>query len=54
MRIIVGISGATGALSGIRTVEVLSKLNMETHLIVSDAGLKTINLVKTPHLGTLS
>jgi 4-hydroxy-3-polyprenylbenzoate decarboxylase len=41
-RLIVGISGATGAIYGIRLLEVLSKLDLETHLVVSEAGRKTI------------
>ena len=44
MRIIVGISGATGAIYGIRTLETLYRLNVETHLIISNAGKKTIEL----------
>ncbi len=41
-RLTIGISGATGAIYGIRLLEVLSKLDFETHLVVSDAGEKTI------------
>ncbi len=44
MRLIVGISGATGAIYGIRTLEVLRQLGVETHLIISDAGKKTVHL----------
>jgi len=37
--IIVGITGATGVIYGIRLVEVLSSIkDVETHLIVSEAG----------------
>jgi flavin prenyltransferase len=43
MVIIVGITGATGVIYGIRLLEVLSTLkNIETHLIVSEAGETTI------------
>ena len=42
-RIIVGISGASGAIYGIRMVEALRGL-AETHLIVSHAGRETISL----------
>lgn len=39
MIIIVGITGATGVIYGIRLVEVLSSIkDVETHLIVSEAG----------------
>lgn len=41
-RIIVGISGATGAIYGIRLLEVLSKSNVQTHLVVTEAAEKTI------------
>lgn len=44
-RIIVGISGATGAIYGIRLLEVLrSHQDVETHLIVSEPGELTIRL----------
>jgi 4-hydroxy-3-polyprenylbenzoate decarboxylase len=42
-RWVVGISGATGAIYGIRTVEILSKdPGVEVHLVVSEAGVQTI------------
>jgi flavin prenyltransferase len=42
-RLIVGISGATGAIYGIRLIEVLSKNSgVEVHLVVSEAGAQTI------------
>lgn len=44
MKLIVGISGATGAIYGIRLLEVLHRLGVETHLIISGAGKKTILL----------
>jgi 4-hydroxy-3-polyprenylbenzoate decarboxylase len=43
-RLIVGISGASGAILGIRLLEVLSKYDLETHLIVSDAAKRTIEM----------
>jgi 4-hydroxy-3-polyprenylbenzoate decarboxylase len=43
-RVIVGISGASGAILGIRLLEVLSKYDLETHLIVSDAAKRTIEM----------
>jgi 4-hydroxy-3-polyprenylbenzoate decarboxylase len=45
LRILIGISGATGVIYGIRLLEVLSGLKgVETHLIVSAAGEKTIEV----------
>ena len=41
-RIIIGISGASGVIYGIRLLKVLQGLDMETHLIISEAAKKTI------------
>lgn len=41
-RLIVGISGASGIIFGIRMLEVLQKLDIETHLIVSKAAEMTL------------
>ncbi len=41
-RIIVGISGATGAIYGIRLLESLRDLGVETHLVITDPAKKTI------------
>ncbi|MGE3150212.1 MAG: UbiX family flavin prenyltransferase, partial [Pseudorhodoplanes sp.] len=41
-RLIVGISGASGAILGIRMLEVLKPTGIETHLIVSKSALLTI------------
>ena len=49
-RIIVGISGASGAIYGIRMVEALKGL-AETHLIVSHAGRETISLETSCGIG---
>lgn len=39
MRLVVGISGATGVIYGIRLLQVLSELkDIETHLIISESG----------------
>jgi 4-hydroxy-3-polyprenylbenzoate decarboxylase len=35
MKIIVGISGASGAIYGIRLLEELKKANVESHLVIS-------------------
>ncbi len=45
-RIIVGISGASGVIYGIRLLKVLKGLDMETHLIISEAAKKNI-LIET-------
>jgi 4-hydroxy-3-polyprenylbenzoate decarboxylase len=43
-RLIVGISGATGAIYGIRLLEVLSKSDVETHLVITEAAENTIRM----------
>jgi len=44
-RLIVGISGASGVIYGIRLLEVLRPLpDIETHLVISTAGAQTIGL----------
>lgn len=43
-RLIMAITGASGALLGIRLLELLNKLNIETHLILSNAARKTISI----------
>lgn len=42
MRLIVGITGASGAIFGIRTLEALRALNVESHLILSRWSRMTI------------
>lgn len=41
-RLVVGISGASGVILGIRLLEVLRESSIETHLVLSPAGRKTI------------
>ena len=41
-RIIVGISGASGIVYGIRTLEILKQTGVETHLVVSKAAERTL------------
>lgn len=41
-RIVVGISGASGIVYGIRTLEILKLAGVETHLIVSKAAERTL------------
>jgi flavin prenyltransferase len=48
MRIVVAMTGATGAPLGIRLLEMLAELGIETHLILSEWARATINL-ETAH-----
>src|SRR2546427_5115909 len=48
MRIIVGITGATGTVFGIRTLQVLKDYGVETHLVISKWGARTM-LHETPY-----
>ena len=41
-RIIVGITGATGAIFGVRLLQALRAANVESHLILSKWGLQTV------------
>jgi flavin prenyltransferase len=41
-RMIVGISGATGAIYGLRLLDVLRGLDIETHLVISKAGERSL------------
>ena len=43
-RIVVGMSGASGAILGIRLLQELRKADIETHLVLSDWAKKTIEL----------
>ena len=42
MKLIIGITGSTGVIYGIRMLETLKKLNIDTHLIMSEWGAKCI------------
>ena len=50
MRLVVAITGASGVIYGIRALEVLKKLDVETHLIMSEWGAKNVKIEtdKTP------
>ncbi|WP_188698704.1 non-oxidative hydroxyarylic acid decarboxylases subunit B [Pullulanibacillus camelliae] len=48
MKIIVGITGATGAIIGIRILQLLKEANVETHLVLSPWATATIKL-ETPY-----
>lgn len=47
MGIIVGITGATGAMYGVRLLDYLKKLDIETHLIISEWAIETLRLETT-------
>lgn len=42
MKIVVGMSGASGSIYGVRMLEVLQQAGVETHLVMSDAAKRTI------------
>ncbi|MBW2038160.1 MAG: UbiX family flavin prenyltransferase [Deltaproteobacteria bacterium] len=46
-RIIVGITGASGVIYGIRLLEVLRDLKMETHLVLTEAAKENIGIETT-------
>ena len=44
MRLVVAITGSSGVIYGIKLLESLKNLNIETHLIISEWGQKTIKI----------
>ena len=48
MRLVVGITGSTGVIYGVRLLEVLKKLGIETNLIMSEWAQKCITM-ETEH-----
>ena len=44
MRLVIGISGASGVAYGIRALEILKELKVETHLVLTTAACETIRL----------
>lgn len=44
MKLIVGITGGSGVIYGIKLLETLFELNIESHLIISEWGEKTIRI----------
>lgn len=44
MKVIVGISGASGIIYGIRLLQALKELGVETHLIVTDSAVKVAKI----------
>jgi len=51
MRLIVGITGATGAIYGVRVLERLREAGVETHLVLTKWGVRTL-LHETPYSKT--
>jgi 4-hydroxy-3-polyprenylbenzoate decarboxylase len=51
--IVVGMTGASGVIYGVRILEVLSKLGMETHLIITQAGLKNLEIETNDNINEL-
>lgn len=47
MKLVVGISGATGAIYGIRMLQTLRACQVETHLVLTDSAKKTIEMETT-------
>ena len=43
-RIIVGLSGASGVIYGVRILSLLKEKGVETHLIISEAGKRNIEI----------
>ncbi|RLC22885.1 MAG: 3-octaprenyl-4-hydroxybenzoate carboxy-lyase, partial [Deltaproteobacteria bacterium] len=43
-RIVVGISGASGVIYGVRLLQLLEEKGLETHLIISEAGKRNIEI----------
>ena len=48
MRLIVGLTGATGAIYGVRVLQRLREAGVETHLVISRWGVRTL-LHETPY-----
>ena len=48
MKLIIAITGSTGVIYGIRMLEILKKLDVETHLVMSEWGEKCISM-ETEH-----
>ncbi len=47
MKLVVGISGATGAIYGIRTLQTLKACQVESHLVLTDSAKRTIEMETT-------
>jgi flavin prenyltransferase len=44
VKLVVGITGATGVVYGIRALEALRELSVETHLVITEMGKATISI----------
>jgi len=53
-RLVVGITGASGAIYGIRTLELLAKCGVETHLVISKAAAAIGRRHRESHGGTVA
>ena len=51
--IVVGMTGASGVIYGVKILEVLSKLGIETHLIITQAGLKNLAIETSGNINGL-
>jgi flavin prenyltransferase len=51
LRLVVAITGASGVIYGIRTLEVLEKLKVETHLVMSEWGAKNVKIETSRTVG---
>ena len=51
-RLVIGISGASGVIYGVRALELLADLPIETHLVMSKSAELTVHyeLDRIPHL----
>ena len=56
MKLVVGVTGASGSIYGVRLMEVLSDAypEVETHLVVSKAGIRVLNYETETDLARLS
>jgi len=43
-RLVVAISGASGVIYGVRMLETLAGLDVETHLVITDSGIKNLSI----------
>ena len=53
-RLIIGISGASGAIYGVRALEALREIGVETHLVVSRSAALTLKLETGRDVGALT